>query len=527
MAAAIPDQLLKDFRNGHLEGGSRWRRMTDEEKVAARAKYAAALKTYREYQLAVEAYTKATEDPAIRKRFDDALKELQDRGLLQRDNDNECFDMHPVVWGNAAEGLTEQEKQETFLTARDYFAGLPPDDLENATEVSQVVHTLELYHCLIGAGLLDEAANFLIDKSGVFLDNLGVAALYLELAQPFFGGGIVDVPTVSSPELQSSILLCIGNAYGIANLGSEGMVRYEQALQLNVRNERWSAVAYLLLNIGNTLYDLNQLGLSSVVINFAHELTVAIQDSDAIMYAYLLLWRGAVQSGSFEVAAIIRHHFIGMQTQAAVYFQHGSSEHIDCAVAFWHGELTNSGWQSGYQCTVQHRRINYQHQFLSLRCEWLLTLSPPVAETALEAIDDALKMVNRNGTASPAYHDLRAWALAKLNRPDDAKAELARGEKRLYAAEAWKALGDREEWLACTLNAYTWAWGEGPPYIHWYTLKRSRELLAELGHPEPKLPDFDPTKVKPIPYEKEIRAAIERLKAEKAEREKKAAEGTT
>src|SRR5262249_43146746 len=123
--------------------------------------------------------------------------------------------------------------------------------------------------------------------------------------------------------------------------------------------------------------------------------------------------------------------------------------------------------------------------------------------------------VNRLGTPSPGYHTLRAWALAKLNRADDARAELATGNQRLFAAEARLVLGDREQARICALNAYRWAWGDGPPYIHWYYLERSKALLRELGEPEPQLPPFDPSKVKPIPYEAVIRAVIARLKAEK------------
>ena len=45
-------------------------------------------------------------------------------------------------------------------------------------------------------------------------------------------------------------------------------------------------------------------------------------------------------------------------------------------------------------------------------------------------------------------------------------------------------------------------------------------LLAQ-AQPEPQLPPFDPSKVKPIPHEQEIRAAITRLNAEKAARSRK------
>ena len=50
---------------------------------------------------------------------------------------------------------------------------------------------------------------------------------------------------------------------------------------------------------------------------------------------------------------------------------------------------------------------------------------------------------------------------------------------------------------------------------------RCKAILKELGELEPQLPPFDPAKVRPIPYEAEIRAAIAKLKAEKAKREQK------
>jgi hypothetical protein len=108
--------------------------------------------------------------------------------------------------------------------------------------------------------------------------------------------------------------------------------------------------------------------------------------------------------------------------------------------------------------------------------------------------------------------------LARVGRPDDARLELQAGEQRLYAAETHLLLSDRAQARTCALHAYRWAWGEGPPYIRWFDLERSRALLRQLGEPEPELPPFDPAKVPPIPFEKEIRAGIEKLRAEKARR---------
>jgi hypothetical protein len=65
--------------------------------------------------------------------FDKSLDEFQGRGLLQRDRDSGHYDMHPVVRGHAADFLEESDRKQTFLTVRDHFEGLPPDDFDKAT----------------------------------------------------------------------------------------------------------------------------------------------------------------------------------------------------------------------------------------------------------------------------------------------------------------------------------------------------------------------------------------------------------
>jgi hypothetical protein len=42
---------------------------------------------------------------------------------------------------------------------------------------------------------------------------------------------------------------------------------------------------------------------------------------------------------------------------------------------------------------------------------------------------------------------------------------------------------------------------------------------AKLGEPEPRLAPFDPARTEPVPHEEQIRALIERLRAEEKERE--------
>ena len=91
--------------------------------------------------------------------FDTALRELENRGLVQWDRESNRYEMHPVVRGYSAELIEGNDRTETFLKVRDHFARLPPDDLEKATELAHVAHSLEIYRCLVGSGKLDEAAD--------------------------------------------------------------------------------------------------------------------------------------------------------------------------------------------------------------------------------------------------------------------------------------------------------------------------------------------------------------------------------
>lgn len=80
-------------------------------------------------------------------------------------------------------------------------------------------------------------------------------------------------------------------------------------------------------------------------------------------------------------------------------------------------------------------------------------------------------------------------------------------------AQLWLALGDRAKAEHHALAAYKWAWADGELYVHRYELTKTTELLNELGVQIPKLPPYDPAKDEPFPWEADVRAVIEKLKA--------------
>ena len=494
-----------------------WSYFSDEKKQQANVEYREAREKHQQYTAALRDYYDGPEYRRGMTAFEGALKELEDRGLLQWDRDSNRYEMHPVVRGHAAELLETADRTRTFNTVRDHFASLPPDDLEGATEVEHVAHSLEIYRCLVGADRRDEAASFYRgDLSRTLLLHVGAYSLVLELLKPLFRNNIQGLPCLASTSDQSYILNDLAGAYHFLGRRYDALELCRKALQVDLQVEDWADVATKLRNIAVSFALCDRLAEGVATRDLARELSEVADDQDGVTVAILHQMGDAIKMGRFAEAEKLAAEFYERPQPPSAIYRPGEAEYWTCRSQYYQGQLTDAEWQEGYDRAVSHRNIASQYLFLALRAAWDQSEDRPAR--ALESITLALQITKKLGTPRSGYHDLRAWALARVGRPDDARLELQAGEQRLYAAETHLLLSDRAQARTCALHAYRWAWGEGPPYIRWFDLERSRALLRQLGEPEPELPPFDPAKVPPIPFEKEIRAGIEKLRAEKARR---------
>jgi hypothetical protein len=498
----------------------RWGRLPDEEKEKQQSAYREAMEAFRKYVEAVLAYPVSVEYRQGVTAFDAALKELENRGLLQWDRDSNRYEMHPVVRGHAAELLEENDKTETFLKVRNHFASLPPDNLDTATELAHLTHSLEIYRCLVGAGRLDEAASFYSGGlSRTIRNHVGANFVTVELLKPLFRNDLRGIPCLESISDQCYVLIDLACAFEELGHAEDSIGMVLRSMQLELQIKYWSWAVNSLRHLRECFARLNRISESVEALSLARELAKAAEDVDGVSMVIYDQMAINVFQGHFAEAAALNVEFCQRLKPSSAFYVQGDAEYLCCQSRFYQGKLTNEEWQAGYDLAVRHRNVVKQYQFLALRAEWDLSEDRP--QQSLEAIEQAMQIIKKLGTPTPRYHDLRAWALAKLGRTADTRTELEAGSQGLFAAETYLVLGEPEQARKCTLNAYRRAWGEGPPYIHWYNLERSRAHLKQLGEPEPQLPPFDPSKVQPIPYEKEIRAAIERLKAERAKKEEK------
>jgi hypothetical protein len=258
----------------------------------------------------------------------------------------------------------------------------------------------------------------------------------------------------------------------------------------------------------NALYNKSRRAEAVAALALARDLATAAGDADGVTLAIFYQMWDAIEQGRFEDAESLDAEYRQRPSPPEVYSRPGDVAFWRCYNLFQQGLLTEEDWGN----------VHMQFVFLGLHAEWNLERNRP--DEVLDDVDQALQIANRVGASEREYHDLRAWALAKLGYHNESRAELNKGVYGRFAAEVYLVLGERSQVAWCARNTYRWAWGAGPPYIQWYDLERSKALLKQVGEAEPQLPPFDPTTVPPVPFETEIRAAIAELNAKKEKREK-------
>src|SRR5262249_7450496 len=106
------------------------------------------------------------------------------------------------------------DKVNAFTRIRGYFERLPEEDVHEVHEVSDLRRTMEIYHALIGAGLIDDAFALLDSRlREPLLEALGANSTMIELLTPLFKSGISSPPALTKSEYQASALLSMGMAY--------------------------------------------------------------------------------------------------------------------------------------------------------------------------------------------------------------------------------------------------------------------------------------------------------------------------
>ncbi|MCU0465657.1 MAG: DUF4062 domain-containing protein [Anaerolineae bacterium] len=490
-----------------------WLLWSDVEEAEAKAPYQVYMKEYDDF----------LKSPSYReglRKFHTALRELEERGLVAWDREANTYDLHPVVRATAFEALTDDSRAETFNRIRSHFENLPPEKLDEVTEVHQLTRSIEIYTALVRAGQLDAASDFYQDRLSDILEYQ-LAAYYtiVELLRPLFHDDLSQPPRLSTPVRQSAQMTNLASAFYHLGQTVPALMLQEATLKLNLDQQDPANLAIGLLNYGNALRSLNQCQRAGAVWGLSLALAEAAGNLDGIVMGHLHLHLAANESGVLVEAFTHYQIFIANLPRNQTSFWAGTIERqqTELLLAFGMVEQAKAALERAWDLAVKSHDALGQMVIWGLRGE--LALAQGESNQAVQCFSESVRLRRAVGTSDVvvALGGL-ARALLAVDKPDEARKIIEENlqENKLGeaidAAEVWFDLRELDKAQERALEAYKWAWADGPPYIHWRYLERAKKVLDALGEPYPDLPLFDPSKVEPIPHEAEILTFIKKYK---------------
>ncbi|MER0203699.1 MAG: hypothetical protein DU480_07535 [Nitrosomonas sp.] len=473
--------------------------------------------------------TEKADDPAALRKLMETVKDLEQRGLLQYDGRVRRYDLHPVVRGVAAGGMKTEDKESYGQRVVDHFSSLPHSPYREAKTMEDVANGLHVVRILLKLGHYQQAADvYRGDLSLALFFNLEAHVETLSLLRPFFPAGWEELP--KDVDTSHASYLVNNAAIALSSCGEfqKALGAHGVELRADLEAEDWVTVNIDLRNISNNLGYQNLLAKALHVNGLAVDLASVREDDQAIFINQLSLLYDQSDFGQWQAAEATWRLLdpMGRDWNRAVYRQ-GNAEYGFALFQFRQGNLHEEHLAAAATLAEQDDNRTTLRDLHWLRGIWRLEQGEWILAAASfhQAVSMARerRLVDENSETGLALAKFHLGQLAGDDARSEAErlAQLRQPAHRILAM-LWLAIGDHERAKKHALAAYRWAWADGEPYVNRYELTKTTELLQQMSVPIPVLPPYDPAKDEPFPWEADVRAAIEKLRAEKAaESEKK------
>ncbi|MFP4437096.1 MAG: TIR domain-containing protein [Chloroflexaceae bacterium] len=176
----------------------------------------------------------ASRHPITPAQVDRDLRSLLERGLLQRDERTNRFDLHPIVRRYAYDRLGDATRRAAHGQLRDYFAEVEvPPRVENLDEL---IPLIELYHHTVRAGQYDTAFNLFQDRlHNTLYFQFGAYQLRIEMLEALFPSGKPcnitgqdNLPRLMNKHTQAWTLNELANSYSASGQPRRAIPLYNQ-----------------------------------------------------------------------------------------------------------------------------------------------------------------------------------------------------------------------------------------------------------------------------------------------------------
>ncbi|MEO6391149.1 MAG: DUF4062 domain-containing protein, partial [Pyrinomonadaceae bacterium] len=450
-------------------------------------------------------------------KLDQALAELEDRGLLGWDQRANRYDLHPIVRGVVWNTLGAEAKQGVYSLLRTHFEAVPKvGDWEEVNSLDDLTSVIELYHTLIGLRRYDYAGRLFRERlNRATLYRLSASRQRVELLEQLFPSGTDALPQLRDKRAQAYILNSLAQGYKFSGQPGratplqrhanviDSKMGYEKNLVVGLENlsntlrvtgELWEAekAAWLALKITRVRCDRSREAVSLRRLGLTLAARGEANGSALTLHRSMRIWlKQSNRQGDGPVNAYL--------AQRAIWF-HEFREALESAKSAW----GIASLRKNERDSIRTARLQGQADLglgeLVRADEWLhqaLTRARAVSlvEEELPSLTALAELRQRQGEIKAAREFL-----------DDVWEYAERGPYPLLHADALNVLAQIERdadntaaAIKAATKAYQLAWCDGPPYAYHWGLVAAEKHLTELGAPLPDMPPFDESKFEPMP----------------------------
>jgi tetratricopeptide (TPR) repeat protein len=448
--------------------------------------------------------------------LDLVLTELEDRGLVGWDKQANRYDLHPIVRGVVWAALAPEAQRGLYRELHTYFDAAPrPPEWDKVESLEDLTPAVELFDKLIGLESYDDALVIFRDHlERALLWRLSASRIRLEMLQRLFPGGLDTLPRLETTRAQSYTLSSLAAAYHLIGEPGRSAILCRSAQAIEERENDISSLGVNLTNLSDVLWHIGQ--LREAESTSRRGLEIARQQEDQFGESVSLQFLGIVCAARGE----IQQSHIALLRSIGLFGANRNRQGEGYAQAFL---AERHLWLREPQEALSHARqawklaqiARHERDFIrAARLQGEATLSLghlAIAEEHLHHTLPRARAVHLVEQELPAliglaevYRQQQQYSTAR-ELLEQVWVPAERGPYPLLHADGRNTLarierdeGHREAAIAAAARAYELAWCDGPPYSYHYGLTNAKQLLAELGAPEPQLPPFDESKFGPM-----------------------------
>jgi tetratricopeptide (TPR) repeat protein len=402
----------------------------------------------------------------------------------------------------------------------DHFSSLPHRPYEEAETLEDLRPVLNVVRTLLKLGHFHQAANaYQAELSNALLYNVGAYAETLSLLRPFFPEDWGQLPSLVDAPKAADMANSAANALLSSGESKRALAAYGAALESILQRGAWNVAGSRLRNIARSLRSQGLIAKATRITGLALDLANVRNDEEDLFMGRLLLFTLQVDIGDWAEAEATWQLLnpMGRKWSRSSY-RPGDAEDDYARFQYQRGTLREAHLMAAERLARAGKNRIAIGYLLILRGRWQLDRG----EWTLAGLSfgEAVRMARESGTSDAVSETGLAIAKNKLSQLDEPHREAERLSQQRYVsnrllAQLWLDLGNSEKAKHHALAAYEWAWADGEPYVDRHELTKAAEILKEMEVPIPKLPPYDPAKDDPFAWEDDVRAAIEKFRADK------------